>query len=275
MANETTDYTSYDYITKKSEDYLSMSSNNLLNKARLQYDNQYDSAIYNAHKFLQSACAHCASVLDKTTEVIQAKGELLKNGIDIFVHTPEPEPQAIGNTALVVPKLTAESDLQNRYETPQGSESGSSSGGATSSAHITNIGPAPGKGKENIPSSAEQWTIDLAEKASNILGIPCDWIWGQWANESGHFNADTRDYHNYAGIGPWKRFETDDDFVNEYCLTISHFNPPNAVQAKTYYEFIRCLQEPDDGQVYCADPPGTDSYYAACAGALGNEGTTL
>ena len=126
MANETTDYTSYDYITKKSEDYLSMSSNSLLNKARLQYDSQYDSAIYNAHKFLQSACTHCASVLDKTTETIQAKGELLKNGIDIFVHTPEPEPQAIGNTALVVPKLTAESDLQSRYETPQGSESSGS-----------------------------------------------------------------------------------------------------------------------------------------------------
>lgn len=126
--NENTDYTSYDYITSKQEDYLSMSSNELLHKARNQYDDAYDSAIYNAHKFLQSACTHCASILDKTTDTIRAKGELLKNGINIFAHTPEPNPEAIGNTALVVPKLTAEADMQNRYETPMGYSEGSSSG---------------------------------------------------------------------------------------------------------------------------------------------------
>lgn len=127
VTDDNTDYTGFDYITSKSEDYLSMSSNELLVKARSQYDANYDAAIYNAHKFLQSACQHCSSVLDKTTDIIRAKGELLKNGINVFAQTPEPQPEAIGNTALVVPKLIAEEDFKNRYETPMGSESGESS----------------------------------------------------------------------------------------------------------------------------------------------------
>ena len=125
--NNKTDYTSFDYLTTKSEDYLSMSSNELLQKTRSQYDQQYNSAIYSTHKFLQSACSHCASILDKTTDIIRAKGELLKNGVNIFAYTPEPAAQAIGNTALVVPKLTAESDMQSRYETPMGYTDGGSS----------------------------------------------------------------------------------------------------------------------------------------------------
>lgn len=134
VTDDNTDYTGFDYITSKSEDYLSMSSNELLVKARSQYDVNYDAAIYNAHKFLQSACQHCSSVLDKTTDIIRAKGELLKNGINVFAQTPEPQPEAIGNTALVVPKLTAEEDFKNRYETPMGSESGSSSGSSNTSS---------------------------------------------------------------------------------------------------------------------------------------------
>ena len=46
-----------------------------------------------------------------------------------------------------------------------------------------------------------------------------------------------------------------------------------ANQAKTFKEYIHCLQT--DPTPYCADPPGEDTYYAACSGALGNEGTKL
>lgn len=140
VTDDNTDYTGFDYITSKSEDYLSMSSNELLVKARSQYDANYDAAIYNAHKFLQSACQHCSSVLDKTTDIIRAKGELLKNGINVFAQTPEPQPEAIGNTALVVPKLTAEEDFKNRYETPMGSESGGSSSSGSGSSSSGSIG---------------------------------------------------------------------------------------------------------------------------------------
>lgn len=138
MADKT-DYTSFDYLTTKDEDYLSMSSNELLQKARSQYDQQYNSAIYSTHKFLQSACSHCASILDKTTDIIRAKGELLKNGVNIFAYTPEPAAQAIGNTALVVPKLTAESDMQSRYETPMGYTDGGGSSSNTSSSSSGNL----------------------------------------------------------------------------------------------------------------------------------------
>lgn len=89
------------------------------------------------HKFLQSACTHCASVLDKTTNMIRAKGEVMKNGVNIFTYTPEPQPQSIGNTALVTPKLTAESDMQNRYETPVGYTEGSSGSGSEFSGSTT------------------------------------------------------------------------------------------------------------------------------------------
>lgn len=132
--------TNFDKVTTRTDDYLIMTSNEILNKLRTQYDTQYDASIYNAHKYLQSACTHCASILDKMTDIIRAKGELLKNGVDIFARIPEPDPQEIGNTALVVPKLTAEDDFENRYETPMGYTAGGSSGSGAFNGDLGLIG---------------------------------------------------------------------------------------------------------------------------------------
>lgn len=206
VTDDSTDYTGFDYITSKSEDYLSMSSNELLTKARSQYDVNYDAAIYNAHKFLQSACQHCSSVLDKTTDIIRAKGELLKNGINVFAQTPEPQPEAIGNTALVVPKLTAEEDFKNRYETPMGSESGGSSsgsGGTGSAATLTG-------------SERTEQIYNFLRKDMSLSAIMACGIMGNWQQEN-NFNTD--DNGGGLGIMQWtgsRRANCINMFPNSY-----------------------------------------------------------
>lgn len=187
--NNKTDYTSFDYLTTKSEDYLSMSSNELLQKTRSQYDQQYNSAIYSTHKFLQSACSHCASILDKTTDIIRAKGELLKNGVNIFAYTPEPAAQSIGNTALVIPKLTAESDMQNRYETPMGyTDGGSSSGGSI------------GAVEQLTGSDATEQVYNFLTKSMGLSTELACGIMGNWQQEN---NFSPEDNSGGLGICQW------------------------------------------------------------------------
>lgn len=97
------------------------------------------------YKFLRSASVFSGTILEQTKDSIRAKGELIKNNVDVFAKTPEPEPQAIGNTALVTPKLTAEADFQNRYETPMGygvGNGGSGSGSASYDGDLRLVGDA-------------------------------------------------------------------------------------------------------------------------------------
>lgn len=165
------------------------------------------------------------------------------------------------------------SGIPRNVDAMEGTDSGNgSSGGGSGSSGSSGgpVGPAPGKGKENIPSDAEPWTVELALQASNILGIPCDWIWGQWANESGRFNAQSRAENNYAGLGPHNEYADNDAFLRVYTNTIRNYG---ACKAKTFHEFIEILQT--DESPYCSSPPGVESYYEACSGALGNAGTKL
>ena len=236
VTDDNTDYTGFDYITSKSEDYLSMSSNELLVKARSQYDANYDAAIYNAHKFLQSACQHCSSVLDKTTDIIRAKGELLKNGINVFAQTPEPQPEAIGNMALVVPKLTAEEDFKNRYETPMGSESGGSSGssseggGYNSSLGLTgndvteqiwnfltkNMGCSQTGAAAIMGNMEQESTFDPKADNGTHHGL-CQWGWGE---DSGYRAVKLQEfagdqYDTVAGQLQYLQHELQDDYYSD------------------------------------------------------------
>lgn len=111
--------------------YLKMVRNQQLQEARAEYDQKYEDAVYQMYKYLNSACVFTGEILNATIKMVQAKAKLAADGVNIFAKTPEPEPKAIGNTALVVPKVTAESDLQNRYETPMNADAvGGGGGGA-------------------------------------------------------------------------------------------------------------------------------------------------
>lgn len=158
--------------------------------------------------------------------------------------------------------------------TDSGNGSSASGPGGDSGTHNVTVGPGPGIGKENIPSDAEPWTVDMAMRCSNKCGIPCDWLWGQWANESDHFHQPCGS-HNWGGV-LGENFDSDDAFADYMAKILPRWVSAEGLpanQAKTFKEYIHCLQT--DPTPYCADPPGEDTYYAACSGALGNEGTKL
>ena len=162
---------------------------------------------------------------------------------------------------------------------------GSSSSSSSSSSSInsnTPIGPAPGKGKENIPSDAEPWTVDMAVACSNKCGIPADWLWAQWKLESG-FEQDG--YHNYGGVratsgmdqdaNGWARFPDDAAWADYFAGYILKWDGTGS--ARNLHDYIYALQcGQSDGSHYCCDNDGAfEPYYDAIRGALGNEGTKL
>ena len=151
------------------------------------------------------------------------------------------------------------------------------------------MGPASGKGAENIPSWSPQHYIDLAVRASNLSGIPADWIWAQWNNEAGRdFDSPlARENHNLAGLTVptsmphttsggmnWGLWDSDEDFADYWGGTyIKLFT--GATSAKNMYEYVDRIQNQPDGQNYCADPPGTEAYYNNMLSRLGNQGTVV
>lgn len=147
------------------------------------------------------------------------------------------------------------------------------------------VGPAPGKGAENIPKDAEQWTIDMAIRCSQKCGVPADWMWAQWCNESGHFHSTLAEQnHNYAGITSsgtstsnlvFMNFDSPDAFADYFAWYIARWDNPPAIEAKDFRDYIHRLQTQNDGSRYCDDPPGDIEYYNACVSTLGNAGTVI
>ena len=111
-------------------DYLTVSSNDLLLNNRKSYDNKYVDSVKNMYKFLNSSNVLIDTILKQTVQIAKAKGKLTKAGVNIYSKTEEPAVKAIQNTVLVVPRITAETDYSNRYETPIGNTS-SGSGSVT------------------------------------------------------------------------------------------------------------------------------------------------
>jgi hypothetical protein len=150
--------------------------------------------------------------------------------------------------------------------------------------HSCNPGPAKGIGKDNIPSDAEQWTVNMAVRSSGICGLPADWLWAQWKHES-NFDASDGNY-NFGGIRPSSGMESNAynfavfhsaeewaDYFGKYILL---WNDPPVTQAKTMKEYVHCLQNADGGKTkYCSDPADEDLYYNTMAECLGNQGTVI
>lgn len=65
--------------------YLDNCSNLLLAKNKSYYDNRYKQNLYNMFKYLDSSVVVTGEILSMITKEAQAKGKLLKEGINIFV----------------------------------------------------------------------------------------------------------------------------------------------------------------------------------------------
>lgn len=258
-------------------------SNDLLQKAREDSDKKYKEASYNMYKFLDSAAKYTQTMLNLKIDSAIAKAELSNTGSDIFAFTPPPQPlpdnvddnfEATAKQGDAVQKFIDDQKKDSKKGSEVDNGSSASGPGGDSGTHNVTVGPGPGIGKENIPSDAEPWTVDMAMRCSNKCGIPCDWLWGQWANESDHFHQPCGS-HNWGGV-LGENFDSDDAFADYMAKILPRWVSAEGLpanQAKTFKEYIHCLQT--DPTPYCAEPPGEDTYYAACSGALGNAGTVI
>ena len=161
-----------------------------------------------------------------------------------------------------------------------GGNSSNPGGGGNGPGHIqapATVGPAPGKGVENIPSYAPQWTKDIAVRCSKKCGIPADWLWAQWNMESGSFKVSDGNY-NLGGIkaeeGGWMHFNSPEEYADYFAWFVTQWNDPPTTGAKTMEEYVNCLQYPSDGRAYCQDE-NKDRYYSLLASSLGNTGTVI
>lgn len=171
-------------------------------------------------------------------------------------------------------------DHSGGYIGYSGNNAGVRGSSASSSAAPANVGPAKGKGIENIPSDAEQWTIDMAKECSELCGIPADWLWCHWRAETGFVASncpgdnnwgcvkDNNGWHNESSTSGWAKF------FARY-ITLNTWQP-NPTQAKTLHEYVQIIQEQSDGTHYCYDDGGaTEPYYNKLVSCLGNQGTVL
>lgn len=68
--------------------YIDSHSNALLREARADYDSAYKSSLYDMYKYLNSSAVNLSDILNMTVKEAQAKGAMLKAGVDIFDKTP-------------------------------------------------------------------------------------------------------------------------------------------------------------------------------------------
>lgn len=68
--------------------YIDSHSNALLREARADYDSAYKSSLYDMYKYLNSSAVNLSDILNMTIKEAQAKGAMLKAGVDIFDKTP-------------------------------------------------------------------------------------------------------------------------------------------------------------------------------------------
>lgn len=174
-----------------------------------------------------------------------------------------------------------------RNQDAMASSGGTSSGGGSKGGYsgtvntgIPNVGKAPGKGVENIPKGeSPQWAIDMCVRCSKGCGIPADWIYAQFRNESANFESPCAS-HNYGGMtspsGGWMSFESPEEFADYMARVLPNWvgnDGKSTTDAKTMYEYVVALQT--DTDPYCAQPPGVEPYYSVMLNILQNQGTVI
>lgn len=85
-----------------SETYLNNCSNTLLVQSRKRYDNNYKQSLYNMFKYLDSSVLVTGEILSLVTNEAQAKGKMLKEGIDIFVSSKTKKAEELTKQTQVI-----------------------------------------------------------------------------------------------------------------------------------------------------------------------------
>ena len=116
-----------------SETYLNNCSNTLLVQSKKRYDNSYKQSLYNMFKYLDSSVLVTGEILSLVTNEAQAKGKMLKEGIDIFVSTKTKKIEELNKQTNNI-----ENDMSKPVETTSNNTSSESSSNKSSSETSSN-----------------------------------------------------------------------------------------------------------------------------------------
>ena len=128
--------------------YLDSHSNTLLRDCRSQYDSAYNQSVYDMYKYLNSSCEVLDDVLEMVVREAWAKGQMLKNGVDIYKNREaEEEKKAEKRRAEELEKLRKQKE-ENENAKPM-----SMSGGGPVQQTISLEESNKNSGTKNTPSS--------------------------------------------------------------------------------------------------------------------------
>lgn len=128
--------------------YLDSHSNTLLRDCRSQYDSAYNQSVYDMYKYLNSSCEVLDDVLEMVVREAWAKGQMLKNGVDIYKNREaEEEKEAEKRRAEELEKLRKQKE-ENENAKPM-----SMSGGGPVQQTISLEESNKNSGTKNTPGS--------------------------------------------------------------------------------------------------------------------------
>lgn len=113
-----------------SSSFLGHESNELLRKSRQTYDEAYQQSTYNMYKYLDSSVTICGDILGMATEEAKAKGQLLKNGVDVLsAIKPETIKETLQAGEVVVDDYIASTSEATGGDSSSEADSGESKAG--------------------------------------------------------------------------------------------------------------------------------------------------
>jgi hypothetical protein len=91
-----------------SENYLNTQSNSLLRESRARYDKKYNHTLYDMYKYLNASVMIIDDTLNMSLKESQAKGTLLRNGVNIYVNqeSVEMDKEEAAKTSAVKNQVT-------------------------------------------------------------------------------------------------------------------------------------------------------------------------
>ena len=112
--------------------FLDSHANAILRDCRTQYDAAYNQSVYDMYKYLNSSCEALGDVLDMTSKEAQAKGQMLKKGVDIYKNRAVEEQKEEDKRHEETLK-----ELQAQREANKDAKPLSMSGGEIANGHIS------------------------------------------------------------------------------------------------------------------------------------------
>jgi len=146
-----------------SANYLDSESNSILRKSRAQYDQNYKNSLYNMYRYLDSSVEVTKDVLNMTLQEAQAKGKLLKEGVNVFAQPEvvtemhnETQSQATDSTAIIQNNNGEGSGSGNVFDSGEsGNEAANTDGSAaTSSSGYNSSGTTQGQNNETTANES-------------------------------------------------------------------------------------------------------------------------